>query len=516
MATIIAKTSTTTKMPSCSYLRKGTARLGGGSGHSGVGCLMHGRRGRFRCLIAMTMMMMVLLPPPFALAYSVVPGGSSRRRVHHRSSSSSSLFGALSLSLPELAERMGGLGRAKLAWDLYKNGVDPAVFYAPKNNNGTATVTDDIDPYHQLDSPEIVQPMIAASRRTGHTLGADALRRLYEINGNRTMIDIARVTHVSISADQTTKLLLELGGRSSDGTDHSIETIETVIIPVQDRSTLCISSQVGCRQACTFCATGTMGLRRSLSSDEILVQLFHANRICRHYQLPPIANVVFMGMGEPTDNISNVNLAVQQLTTRELFQLSMNKVCVSTVAPSPDVFGRLSDHCAIAWSVHAVDDDVRRRLVPTTRYKINELRDGLIQALQSRKLRCVMLEYVLIANENDSEKAADALAALAVHISTSVERCRLIVNLIPYNSMDHESATIKQRSYRAPDFITTRAFQKRLWEAGVFTHVRTTRGDDESAACGQLVTSSSSTQRRQQQQQKRQAATTATAAVLAQ
>jgi 23S rRNA (adenine2503-C2)-methyltransferase len=319
------------------------------------------------------------------------------------------------------------------------------------------------------------------------------------------MDDIARVSHVSIAADQTTKLLLELG--SPDLENGGGETIETVIIPVNSRSTLCISSQVGCRQACTFCATGTMGMRRNLSSDEILVQLFHAKGVCRQYNLPPIANIVFMGMGEPTDNLLNVNTAVQQLTKRELFQLSMNKVCVSTVAPTPDVFARLSSHCAIAWSVHAAQDHVRRQLVPTTRYSINELRDGLIVALQQRKLRAVMLEYVLLANENDSETAADALAELANHIIRSVDQCKLIVNLIPYNSIissdgddDTKSTTMmttmKQRSYRAPDFITMRAFQKRLWSAGVHAHVRATRGDDESAACGQLVTSTPPRQRR--------------------
>jgi 23S rRNA (adenine2503-C2)-methyltransferase len=315
------------------------------------------------------------------------------------------------------------------------------------------------------------------------------------------MDDIARVSHVSIAADQTTKLLLELGSSPDLDLDFGVETIETVIIPVHSRSTLCISSQVGCRQACTFCATGTMGMRRNLSSDEILVQLFHAKGVCRQYNLPPIANIVFMGMGEPTDNLNNVNTAVRQLTKRELFQLSMNKVCVSTVAPSPDVFARLSSHCAIAWSVHAAQDNVRRQLVPTTRYSINELRDGLVTALQQRKVRAVMLEYVLLANENDSEDAADALAELANHIIRSVEQCKLIVNLIPYNSIistddddDTKSTaastmtTMKQRSYRAPDFITIRAFQKRLWSAGVHAHVRATRGDDESAACGQLVT----------------------------
>lgn len=411
--------------------------------------------------------------------------------------STTSLPGALSLSIPELAEQMGGVGRAKLAWDLYKQGVDPAIYYAPGGNI--------------LFDPVTIQPLLPSPRRN-QTLGMDALAKLYAINGNRTMDGLAKVAYISTSSDRTTKLLLEL----ADGAQ-----IETVIIPTNARSTLCISSQVGCRQACTFCATGTMGMRRNLSSDEIIVQLFHAKSICRTNNLPPIANIVFMGMGEPTDNMDNVNKAIDQLTTRELFQLSAHKVCVSTVAPNPEVFSRISPHCALAWSVHAAQDHIRRQLVPTTRYTMNELRDGYIAALQRRKIKATMLEYVLIANVNDDEKSADALAELANTIVHSVDgsggdsghdRCKLLVNLIPYNSISTATKTApttttnpttttttvkRQESFRAPDFITIRAFQKRLWIQGVHAHVRTTRGDDESAACGQLVT-----MHKQQQQQR--------------
>lgn len=365
------------------------------------------------------------------------------------------LHGALSRSIPELALELGGLGRAKLAWDCYKHGVDPAVYFAS-----------------DIVMPEI-QKLIPGSRRQ-QRLGKSAIETLNAVNHHGTMEDVAKVSLVSTSSDSTTKLLLEL----SDGLQ-----VETVIIPTDTRSTLCISSQVGCRQACTFCATGTMGIRRNLSADEILIQVFHAIRICRERSLPKLSNIVFMGMGEPTDNMNEVNLAVRQLTTRELFQFSASKVTVSTVAPTPDVFAAIDKHCVLAWSVHAANDALRRRLVPTTRYSMKELSDGLIAALNQRSLRTTMLEYVLIANVNDSHEHAEELANLAHSISENVEHCKLLVNVIPYNAISSTNS-----AFQTPDYITIRAFQKQLWSRGVYTHVRTTRGDDESAACGQLVT----------------------------
>merc|ERR1712003_491559 len=135
------------------------------------------------------------------------------------------------------------------------------------------------------------------------------------------------------------------------------------------RSTLCISSQVGCRQGCKFCATGKMGKIRSLTPDEILAQMFFAKKICRWDGLPEISNVVFMGMGEPADNSEAVISAAEILTSVDLFQLSASKVTISTVAPSPDSFHQLSKApCVLAWSVHAANDDLRKTLVPTTKY----------------------------------------------------------------------------------------------------------------------------------------------------
>jgi 23S rRNA (adenine2503-C2)-methyltransferase len=211
--------------------------------------------------------------------------------------------------------------------------------------------------------------------------------------------------------------------------------------------------------------------------------MFFARKICRLNKLPDVSNVVFMGMGESADNAEAVIEACKILTTRELFQLSATKVTVSTVAPSPDAFLTFAKApCVLAWSVHAANDELRRKLVPTTKYKMVELRQGMIDALNQRphNFRTTMLEVALMAGVNDGIEQADELAEFAQGIIDAVPGCKLIVNLIPYNDIGG--------TYKKPDNESVIAFQKRLWESGIYAHIRTTRGDDESAACGQLAT----------------------------
>jgi 23S rRNA (adenine2503-C2)-methyltransferase len=377
-----------------------------------------------------------------------------------------STAGAMSLTISELAEVMGGRGRALLAWDCYANGIDPALFFADPVDLGEDTV-------------ETLKGLFASSRR-GQRLGKGALERLSSLYNSYTPSrvegGVATLSHTSQSRDSTTKLLLRL----SDGLE-----VETVIIPwTGGRSTLCVSSQVGCRQGCTFCATGRMGKLRSLNADEILAQLFFARKICRQKNLPPVTNVVFMGMGEPADNKDAVIRATDIMTTRELFQLSASKVTVSTVAPTPDSFLQFAHaHCVLAWSVHAANDELRRQLVPTTKHAMTELRQGLIDTLLIRphNFRTTMLEVALISGINDSEKEADELVDFAQVIIDEVPGCKLVVNLIPFND-------IGQNRYTKPSMEAVSVFQKRLREFGLVAHIRTTRGDDESAACGQLAT----------------------------
>lgn len=220
-------------------------------------------------------------------------------------------FGGISLGLEELGEKLGGKGRARLAWDCYNLGIDPADFYGEKIKLGA----DDFESIWEL----------LPSNRRGQTLGRDALQKLASLypknSGGRLEGGVASLSGIKKSYDGTTKLLLRL----ADGYE-----IETVIIPWDGvRSTLCISSQVGCKQGCAFCATGRMKERRNLTADEILAQMFWARKVCRLKGLPECSNVVFMGLGEPTDNAENVIRATEILTTRGLFQLSATKVTVS-------------------------------------------------------------------------------------------------------------------------------------------------------------------------------------------
>jgi 23S rRNA (adenine2503-C2)-methyltransferase len=182
--------------------------------------------------------------------------------------------------------------------------------------------------------------------------------------------------------------------------------------------------------------------------------------------------VVFMGMGESADNAEAVVKAAEILTTRELFQLAAAKVTVSTVGPSPEAFKSFAKApCVIAWSVHAVNDELRRKLVPTTRYPMTELREGLIQALLERpaNLRATMLEVVLMKGVNDGMEDADELVEFSRVITERVPDCKLTVNLIPYND-------IGNTEFEKPKQEDVGAFQKRLQNHGVYTHVRITRG----------------------------------------
>lgn len=301
---------------------------------------------------------------------------------------------------------------------------------------------------------------------------------------------IASLSHMQVSPDGTTKILLKM---KKDGLE-----VESVIIPWMDKgfSTLCVSSQVGCKQGCTFCATGRMGKLRSLTTEEIIVQLYYASKVCRVVTnnlneqndgssvLPKIDNIVFMGMGEPADNADAVVPAVRTMVDRRMFGLAQSKVTISTVAPDPSAFTTLGEApAALAWSVHAVDDSLRRSLVPTTRNSMEELKNGLILALSSRsnKLRRTMLEIALIDGVNDSDEDAERLAAFSQSIMDEVAGSKVVVNLIPYNSIDHPT-------YRTPSMERLMGFQKIVTDCGVLCYVRTTRGDDESAACGQLAT----------------------------
>lgn len=350
------------------------------------------------------------------------------------------------LSTPAaLAETLGGRGRARAVWEVLRRGDDPF----------------------------------------GEAGGLELTPRTRALLAERVAPPSGRVTAEVVSACGTTKLLLTL----ADGRD-----VEAVIIP-RDRhqrgapghgapahSTLCVSSQVGCGRACAFCATGAMGLVRSLSADEILQQVHAAVRVAAARGLPPVRNIVYMGMGEPADNLYAVSASLEALVDRHGFGLARRHVCVSTVGPSPAAIRALAPLPArLAWSVHAADDGLRRALVPTTRHRMTELRDAFGEALAARgSSDRLMVECALIDGVNDGTDHADALAALLAPLPGGTR-----VNLIPYNL--NEGLGPYGASFRPARPEAVAAFQRRILDAGAICTVRAARGDREAAACGQLA-----------------------------
>lgn len=250
-------------------------------------------------------------------------------------------------------------------------------------------------------------------------------------------VSCATMSEHSISSDGTQKLLLQL----EDGL-----AVECVVIPMPGGTTssLCISSQVGCSHACAFCSTGTMGLLRNLRAEEILAQVWMAQRVVREQRLPALVNIVFMGMGEPLNNFEQVatldvsrillqwiqvfsywwihfpqvRIAVDMLVHPKAFGFSRRCVCVSTVGPSPSLISRAvtSLPCRLAWSVHAADDKLRRLLVPTTCYPMSELRDAFADALATKPSRVqgLVVEVALIAGINDQLEHAEQVRSLTL------------------------------------------------------------------------------------------------------
>jgi len=270
------------------------------------------------------------------------------------------------------------------------------------------------------------------------------------------------------SADGTVKWLIDTGTGNA---------VETVFIPENDRGTLCVSSQVGCALACTFCATGYQGFNRNLSAAEIIGQIWLANRALGKDPKGEriISNVVMMGMGEPLTNFDNVVTALHIMLDDHAYGLSRRRVTVSTsgVVPAMD---RLGEACpvALAVSLHAPNDKLRDVLVPINKkYPLRELMAACQRYLTVAPRDFITFEYVMLEGVNDHAAQAQELIVLTRDVP-----CKF--NLIPFNPFPQASYTRSK-----PDVI--RRFRETLQEAGRVVTTRKTRGDDIDAACGQLA-----------------------------
>lgn len=250
--------------------------------------------------------------------------------------------------------------------------------------------------------------------------------------------------------------------------------IETVVIPCErGRNTVCVSSQVGCAMNCQFCYTGRMGLRRNLTTAEIVEQAVFARRLLSA-KVGPITNVVFMGMGEPLHNFENVIKAADIMVDENGLHFSPRKVTISTSGLVPQIKRFLHEsNCALAVSLNATTDEVRNWIMPINRkYNLGLLSETLREELHSKRNYKVLFEYVMLAGINDSVADAKRLIDLVKGIP-----CK--INLISFNP--HSGSLFRSSSKN-----TMIEFRKILAEAGCVVFWRWSRGDDQMAACGQL------------------------------
>jgi 23S rRNA (adenine2503-C2)-methyltransferase len=263
--------------------------------------------------------------------------------------------------------------------------------------------------------------------------------------------------------------------------------IESVLmLNARDDFTICVSSQVGCAMNCAFCATGKMGLKRSLSEDEIVDQYrFWSSFVRAHKLNGRISNIVFMGMGEPMANYENVKAAIVTLLAHT--DVGPNHITVSTVGLIPALNSLLEDNSwppvKIAISLHSAVQEIRKGIVPsTTETFIHDLKTWSISYLKKlgNRQHFLTFEYVMLNGINDGKDSARALARLAADLG------RVKVNLIPWN---FTAASLPLGGLQISSSPLTRlnAFKNLLEQAGVTVTIRKSMGEDIAAACGQLV-----------------------------
>jgi 23S rRNA (adenine2503-C2)-methyltransferase len=298
-------------------------------------------------------------------------------------------------------------------------------------------------------------------------------------------LDRPEVVVEQVSVDGTRKWLMRIPPSMAGEKWHEIET---VYIPTRDRGTLCISSQVGCTLTCTFCHTGTQKLVRNLTAAEIVAQIMVARDQLGDWpgQVPPegafvpddggrfVSNIVLMGMGEPLYNVENVTAALKVLLDQDGLQFSKRRITLSTSGVVPEI-GRVGEETGVslAISLHAVTDGLRDELVPLNRkYPIADLLDACRNYPAASNARRITFEYVMLKGVNDSIDDARRLVRLLKGIPAKI-------NLIPFNPWPGSR-------YECSDWEQIERFSEVVFEAGYSSPVRTPRGRDILAACGQL------------------------------
>ncbi len=296
----------------------------------------------------------------------------------------------------------------------------------------------------------------------------DISKSLRDFLRQNTCIEFPEIIDMQKSADGTRKWLIQI-----DGADNAIEC---VLIPEKSRTTLCVSSQLGCTLNCSFCSTAKQGFNRNLTTAEIISQLHLVHHgLLKEGRKQGITNVVMMGMGEPLLNFDPVITAVNMMCDDYAYALSKRRVTISTagVVPAMEKLVYETD-VALAVSLHAPNDALRDQLVPINRkYPISRLLSACRSYVEGHKSRKITFEYVMLKGINDNMQHARELADLIRGIP-----CKL--NLIPFNPYP-------QAIYHCSDEETINRFRDYLMSKGIVTVTRRARGDDIDAACGQLA-----------------------------
>ncbi|MDD9741517.1 Dual-specificity RNA methyltransferase RlmN [Marinovum algicola] len=286
-------------------------------------------------------------------------------------------------------------------------------------------------------------------------------------------IDVPKLVSKNVSADGTRKYLVRIAG------GHEVEV---VYIPEADRGTLCISSQVGCTLTCSFCHTGTQKLVRNLTAGEIIGQVMLARDDLGEWpekgapknETRLLSNIVLMGMGEPLYNFENVRDAMKIAMDAEGIQLSRRRITLSTSGVVPEI-ARTAEEigCLLAVSFHATTDETRNKLVPINkRWNIEELLGALRDYPRLSNSERITFEYVMLKGVNDSDADARRLVKLIQGIPAKI-------NLIPFNEWPGSP-------YERSDWERIEKFADIVHKAGYASPIRTPRGEDIMAACGQL------------------------------
>lgn len=285
---------------------------------------------------------------------------------------------------------------------------------------------------------------------------------------DKASLALPEVLEELISTDGTRKWIIRLSCGNA---------IETVYIPENERGTLCVSSQVGCALACTFCSTGQQGFNRNLEASEIIGQLWIANEYLgkdpKGKRL--VTNVVMMGMGEPLANYKNVISAMNLMRDDLAYGISWRRVTLSTSGMVP-MMDKLREDChvSLAVSLHAANDTLRDEIIPLNKkYPIAVLLEACHRYVAGHKSRHITIEYVMLAGINDSEQDAKDLMRILKGLPTKI-------NLIPFNPFPGTS-------YICSSGNVINRFKHQLLDGGYVATVRKTRGDDIVAACGQLA-----------------------------